>query len=101
MNPTQTQRTRAVLASLLVPGLGHLLYHQRRVEGALLITFTLLWGVLGIIQIATLWAHYPHVDHQALPGILAQFILYASLLPIVGAFASVGLIDAMRGRAPS
>lgn len=89
-------KTRAVLVSLLVPGLGHLVYARRRVEGTLLLTFTLLWGLLGVIQIATLWAHFPHVGHDAMPGILAQILLYGALFPVVGIVASVGLVDAMR-----
>lgn len=88
--------TRAVLVSLAVPGLAHLVYGRRAVEGALLLTFTFLWGVLGVVQLATLWAHLPHVGNDAMPGVIAQFILYAALLPVVGALASVGLADAMR-----
>lgn len=88
--------TRAVLVTLVVPGLGHLVYRRRTVEGALLLTFTLLWGVLGVVQLATLWAHFPHVGHDAMPGIIAQFMLYAALLPVVGALASVGLVESLR-----
>lgn len=89
-----------MLLTLVVPGLAHLVWGRRVVEGALLLTFTFLWGVLGVVQLATLWAHYPHVDEMALPGIIAQFILYSALLPVVGALASVGLVDAIR-RAPA
>ncbi|HET6403303.1 MAG TPA: hypothetical protein VFH78_01545 [Candidatus Thermoplasmatota archaeon] len=87
---------RAVVVSMLVPGLAHLVHGRRTTEGALLLTFTFLWGVLGVIQLATFWAHFPHVGHDAIPGLIAQFVLYGALLPVVGAFASVGLVDAMR-----
>lgn len=90
---------QAVILSVFVPGLAHLVWRRRVVEGTLLLTFTLLWGVLGVVQLATLWAHYPHVDEMAMPGIIAQFLLYGALLPVVGALASVGLAESMRARA--
>ena len=87
---------RAVAFSIVMPGLAHLVYGRRAVEGALLLTFTFLWGVLGVIQLATFFTHFPHVGHDAMPGLIAQFILYIALLPVVGIVASVGLVDAMR-----
>lgn len=85
-------RARALVLTLVAPGSAHLLFGVRRTEGALLVAFDLAWGVLAVVQLATLSAHIVHVGPEAYPGIVAAILLYPLLYLIVGGIAAANVL---------
>lgn len=88
----------AVLANLALPGAGYLLAGRRRVLGALIASATLVWGVVGILHVLTLDAHWGHLHPSAFPGIGAQVLLYVSHHALLAAATAWDVGRAPEGR---
>lgn len=71
-------------ANLVLPGSGYLLQGRRLVLGALLVSATVIWVMMGILHVLTLDAHWSHLHPSSLPGIGAQVLLYCAHHVLLG-----------------